>query len=72
MKRQEVITFVRHNMMLDEQTDHRSVVGRGRPMSRELMLQTLDVNHPRWQQIPGMEKEVGDIITEALNQHNMA
>lgn len=72
MKRQEVITFVRHNMMLDEQTDPRAVVGRAQPMSRELMLQTLDINHPRWQQIPGMEKEVGDIITEALNQHNMA
>ena len=71
MTRKEVLGTTRHFMMLDEQTGPRTIVGRAQPMSRELMLQTLNTNHPRWQQLPGMEKEVEDIITEALKRHNM-
>lgn len=71
MTREEVLGTTRHFMMLDEQANPRAIVGRAQPMSRELMLQTLNTNHPRWQQLPGMKKEVEDIITEALKRHNM-
>lgn len=71
MKREDVLTFVRHNMILDEQTDLRTVVSHNRPMTRDYMIQTLNLNHPRWQQISGIEAEVEALIVESYKKHHM-
>lgn len=71
MSRSEVIEVTRGFMMLDEVTDPRAVEGRGRPMTRGLMLSTLNQNYPRWQQIPGLEGEIEAIIVEAYKKHNI-
>jgi len=71
MLRSEVIDTTRHFMILDEVSDPRAVTGRSKPMSRELMLSTLDHNHPRWREIVGIESKVEAIIVEAYRKHRI-
>ena len=71
MKRKEVLDTTRHFMMLDDRTDPREVVSHNRPMCRDYMIQTLNHNHPRWQQIPGLETEVETLIAESYKKHHI-
>lgn len=72
MLRSEIIESTRVHMMLDDVTDPRAVVSHNRPMLREFMIQTLNLNYPQWQKITGLEAEVEAIIVEAYRKHRIS
>lgn len=72
MLRSEIIESTRVHMMLDNVTDPRDVVSHDRPMVRDLMIQTLNLNYPQWQKIVGLESEVEAIIVESYRKHKIS